>query len=730
MNVLIAGIDGYLGWPLALHLKARGHRVAGLDNLSRRYNVGEHVDGIFGETKLDSGGNSVIPIPTIYDRVEILASLGIEFLRHDLAKPDGEERLVDLLTRFKPDAIIHLAEQPSAPFSMTKNNCLWTMQNNIMGSMRLLWLMRECCPQSHLVKLGCFDDETEILTREGWKLFANLTGEEDVATRTEDDRHIVFKKPKSVHVFDHEGPMYRVVNNRLDMSVTPNHRIFTAKRSDCRYGPLRLESAEDIYGKRRVYDIGAEWEGECPETVDICGREVDAVVWVRFLGWYLSEGSTPHPKDRPNPSRISIKQKRGSSSDILSDDLRALAETWNLNLQRYDDSPDNDINNFVIYGKELALYCAQFGKSADKFIPPEVKAWGKPLLTELLSTLVEGDGWGHGRGHRYFSISRRLADDVQEIALKCGWAATVSPGKGGYTVNISMSTYAHVNQTPSEHTDFWEDYNGKVYCVDVGDGHGIILVRRNGCPFWSGNTMGEYGTPNIDITEGRIEVEFRGRKDLLPFPRQPGSWYHLTKVHDTWNVEFACKVWGLRSTDIMQGVVYGTRTDEMGKDEALRTRFDCDEAFGTAINRFCAQAVVGIPLTVYGAGGQTRGYLGIRDSIQCFTIAIEHPPAEGEYRVFNQFDDSYSVNKLAEAVQAAGERLGMDVTIESIENPRVEMEEHHYHPDHTKLAELGFRPVTRLHTELEMMLCDLKQHRDRIEKIRDHIMPKTFWKKS
>ncbi|HIE55003.1 MAG TPA: NAD-dependent epimerase/dehydratase family protein, partial [Chromatiaceae bacterium] len=164
-------------------------------------------------------------------------------------------------------------------------------------------------------------------------------------------------------------------------------------------------------------------------------------------------------------------------------------------------------------------------------------------------------------------------------------------------------------------------------------------------------TMGEYGTPNIDIPEGFFTIEYRGRKDTLPFPRQAGSWYHQTKVHDSHNIMFACKIWGLRSTDIMQGVVFGTRIDEMGDDERLLTRFDFDQCFGTAVNRFCAQAVIGHPLTPYGRGHQRRGFLPLRDSMQCLTLAIENPPKEGEYRVFNQFEEVYDIYELAEKVK-------------------------------------------------------------------------------
>jgi len=239
-------------------------------------------------------------------------------------------------------------------------------------------------------------------------------------------------------------------------------------------------------------------------------------------------------------------------------------------------------------------------------------------------------------------------------------------------------------------------------------------------------TMGEYGTPNVDIPEGFFEIEYRGRKDTLPFPRQPGSWYHLTKVHGTYNIMFACKIWQLRSTDIMQGVVHGVVTDDMVNDDLL-TRFDFDEVWGTALNRFCAQAIIGHELTPYGKGGQTRGYLALRDSMQCLTISIENPPDAGEYRVINQFDECYSVNKLAEYVVKVSKEFGLDAKIWNIENPRLEAEEHYYEPDMKHLPNLGFKPTYTLEDELRITIPKLMEYKDRIEAKRQSIMPKIKW---
>jgi UDP-sulfoquinovose synthase len=258
----------------------------------------------------------------------------------------------------------------------------------------------------------------------------------------------------------------------------------------------------------------------------------------------------------------------------------------------------------------------------------------------------------------------------------------------------------------------------------------LLFAMREACPrahLVKLGTMGEYGTPNIDIPEGFFTIEYRGRTDTLPFPRQAGSWYHQSKVHDSHNVAMACRIWGLRSTDIMQGVVYGTRVDAMGEDERLVTRFDFDQCFGTAINRFCAQAVIGQPLTPYGKGGQRRGFLPLRDSVQCLFLALTHPPKEGEYRVFNQFEETYSVFDLAEKVKKVGDQLGLGVEIRATENPRIEKEEHYYQPDREHLVRLGYQPTRDMEGEIKIVLGDLIRYRDRIAARKRALLPDIRW---
>jgi UDP-sulfoquinovose synthase len=239
-------------------------------------------------------------------------------------------------------------------------------------------------------------------------------------------------------------------------------------------------------------------------------------------------------------------------------------------------------------------------------------------------------------------------------------------------------------------------------------------------------TMGEYGTPNIDIEEGYLDVEYKGRSDTLPFPKLPGSMYHLSKVHDSHNIHFACRIWGLRATDLNQGVVYGIETEETALDERLLTRFDYDEVFGTALNRFCLQAVIGHPLTPYGRGGQTRGYLNIVDTIQCVELAVLNPADAGEFRVFNQFTEQFSVVDLAELVRKTGAEVGLEVRIDHVDNPRVEAEEHYYNAVHTKLLDLGLKPHLLSETLIESMFETIGRYKDRV--IPDHILPATRWR--
>lgn len=238
-------------------------------------------------------------------------------------------------------------------------------------------------------------------------------------------------------------------------------------------------------------------------------------------------------------------------------------------------------------------------------------------------------------------------------------------------------------------------------------------------------TMGEYGTPNIDIEEGWLEIEHKGRNDRFLFPRQAGSLYHTTKIQDTDLLWFYVRTWGLSVTDLMQGPVYGLSTEETQLHSGLMPFFNYDEVFGTVLNRFIVQAVAGFPLTVFGKGGQTRGYLNLRDTIACVELAMNHPPRPGELRVFNQITETFTVNELAEKVKRVGSSRGHGVEIQSVQNPRKESEEHYYNPTFTGLRSLGLSPNFLTDDVIAGMFEIVEKHKGNI--VRDRILLGVKW---
>lgn len=257
----------------------------------------------------------------------------------------------------------------------------------------------------------------------------------------------------------------------------------------------------------------------------------------------------------------------------------------------------------------------------------------------------------------------------------------------------------------------------------------LLFAIRELCPdchLVKLGTMGEYGTPNIDIEEGYITIQHNGREDRLPYPKQPGSFYHLSKVHDTHNIHFACKIWGIRATDLNQGVVYGVLTDQTALDDALINRLDYDGVFGTALNRFCVQAAIGHPLTVYGKGGQRRSFLDIRDTVRCIEIAIANPAEKGEFRVFNQFTEQFNVLELAQMVMRIGCDNGLKVQINHLPNPRVEKEEHYYNAKNTQLRDLGLEPHFLSESLLDSLIHFAIRFKDRVDTTQ--ILPHVTWR--
>ena len=252
-----------------------------------------------------------------------------------------------------------------------------------------------------------------------------------------------------------------------------------------------------------------------------------------------------------------------------------------------------------------------------------------------------------------------------------------------------------------------------------------VKEHNRNCHIIKLGTMGVYGTPNIDIEEGYLEVTHKGRSHTFLYPKTPGSLYHLTKAQDGDLLYFYCRMWDIRVTDLNQGPVYGLETEESRHDQRLLPIFNYDDIFGTVLNRFLVQAVAEVPLTVYGEGGQTRGYLNLMDTLACVELALRQPAASGQYRVFNQFVETFSVNELAARVQAAGQKMGLPVKINHIPNPRREAEEHYYNPAHTGLLDLGLQPHYLTEEVLAEMLELIRAHKSQINK--DLIFPRVTW---
>lgn len=348
------------------------------------------------------------------------------------------------------------------------------------------------------------------------------------------------------------------------------------------------------------------------------------------------------------------------------------------------------------------------------------RLWDRELGTQTL-TPIRGlperlNTWERLTGRRIESF----VGDVTEYGFLSKVFRSIEPEAVVHFAEQRSAPYSMIDR---EHAVF-SQVNNVVGTLNV-----LFAIKefQPDCHLVKLGTMGEYGTPNIDIEEGFIKIQHNGREDVLPFPKQPGSFYHLSKVHDSHNIHFCCKTWGIRATDLNQGVVYGSTTAETAMEETLVNRFDYDEVFGTALNRFCVQAAIGHSITVYGKGGQTRGFLDIRDAVRCVELACDNPARVGEFRVFNQFTEQFSILDLARMVQAAADKLGVSVEIDRLPDPRVEAEEHYYNARHTKLTGLGLEPHLLSESLLDSLMNVAVQYRDRIDP--NLLLPHVNWRR-
>jgi len=340
------------------------------------------------------------------------------------------------------------------------------------------------------------------------------------------------------------------------------------------------------------------------------------------------------------------------------------------------------------------------------------KEMGVSSLVPIASIEERVETWGKQSG-------RKLATyigDLTDAAFVHQMVREFEPETIVHFAEQRSAPYSMIDQAHAVYTQTNNVVGNLNVLYAIGDINRDIHLVKLG-------TMGEYGYPNIDIEEGWIEITHNGRTDTMLYPKKPGSFYHLSKVHDSHNIEFACRIWDLRATDLNQGIVYGQATEETSADPKLATRFDYDGVFGTVLNRMVIQAVLGHPLTVYGKGGQTRGFLNILDTLECIRLASENPAQPGEFRVFNQFTEQFSVMELAETVKKA---YPGEVTIEHVENPRVEAEQHYYNAKHTKLVDLGLQPHLLNDTLIDSMFGIVEAHKDVVNL--DAILPTVKWR--
>ncbi len=340
------------------------------------------------------------------------------------------------------------------------------------------------------------------------------------------------------------------------------------------------------------------------------------------------------------------------------------------------------------------------------------KEMGVASLVPIASIEDRVAAWGEQSGARLATY----VGDLTDAAFVHQMVRELEPDTIVHFAEQRSAPYSMIDQAHAVYTQTNNVVGNLNVLYAIGDLNRDIHLVKLG-------TMGEYGYPNIDIEEGWIEITHNGRTDTMLYPKKPGSFYHLSKVHDSHNIEFACRIWDLRATDLNQGIVYGQQTEETDADARLATRFDYDGVFGTVLNRFVIQAVLGHPLTVYGEGGQTRGFLNILDTLECVRIASENPAEPGEFRVFNQFTEQFSVLELAEAVKKA---FPGEVVVEHTPNPRVESEQHYYNAKHTKLVDLGLQPHLLNETLIDSLFHVVDKHRDGVNL--DAIRPTVQWR--
>lgn len=710
MKVLVLGADGYIGCALTQRLMNKGHDVTGIDSLVRRKRVEEM--GSFSATPIDTSEGRELMYADAYKNF-------FNFYKFDII--ENRSYFEEIVMYEKPDVIFHLAHQPSGPYSMiSQEHANDSIINNIISTNIILWAIKENCPDCHYIAIGttgeydhysnidieegyirfahngrmsnemiyprrpgsiyhaCYDEKTEVLTENGWKYFKDLSYKDKIATLKKETDTLEYQLPSNIMKYDYEGDLIGIRNRSVELLVTPNHKVFEFSNRNTSLDKWRLTEAKHIYGKNCSMKRNvSNWNGKDEEffTLPYCkvktsvfsdileeDRKIKMEHWLNFFGWWLTEGNV-------YKNRIQILQKKEYNFEEIINSFYKLQ----LNRKIQTDTQYGKTVAFSIKCVQLAEYLHQFGISKDRFIPKEIKSLSKRYLMILIDSMLKGDGTINDKSTKFsayfYTQSKQLADDFQEIAIKCGFATYLyEPDRSNddeYVVRLSENKTTSfimsesVNNKRQNPIYFKKYYEGKVYCCEVPND--IILIRRKGKVVWCGNS----------------------------------------KTASTYLIDYLARAWQLRCTDVQQSVVFGSYTDEIDKHK-IYTRLDSDEAFGTVINRFIVQALLGEPLTIYGEGEHKRGFIALNDSIQALMIALENPAKVGHVQVWNQLSEWHSMNAIAEWIKYVGNKMGIKVKTKHIPTPRMEHTGGHYYYYVTKkLRSLGYKPTRTIEQEIE-----------------------------
>jgi len=581
MKILITGGAGFIGSNLAAYFLQRGHQVTIFDNFSRRGSQ----SNLAWLKSLPAARELTVVQGDVREPAAInAAAADREAIFHLAGQVAVTTSVLDPRRDFEDNALGTFNTLEAARASGRQPIFIYTSTNKVYGGMEAARIVEEptryafadmpkgvseSWPLDFHSPYGCcYSEDTDVLTRTGWKRFCELAEDDDVLTYSVERNLAEFQNPTAHFAYPYTGKMYVQKNRRLETCVTPNHKMLVAW--DCNHDGLerpQLKEAQHIAGKPMAYLLAAKVPGgeDCEQFVlpgligekhkhDFAARSIPMADWLCFLGWYLAEGHCYR------------NEKTGNCTVTLTTYYRT-AEAMAV-MRAVGMSPVVDQHHVTATSRQMYEYVRQFGKAHDKFIPQCIKDLNHKHLVILLKALLDGDGDHNGKNSwRYTTVSKRLADDVQEIAIKCGLAASLTCDKQGFFRVYGCSTRTAQCNLDGDRSQ-WVDYSGTVYCVEVPNS--VVLVRQNGHAYFSGNSKGT------------------GDQYVRDYQR----------IYDLPTVVFR------------QSSIYGPR------------QFGIEDQGWIAFLAICA--VTGKPITIYGDGKQVRDILYIDDLARAFEAAVSH----------------------------------------------------------------------------------------------------------